>query len=128
MASFLKKLTKEIGTIKAMVDIPALKNERTRLEKNRDDIDMCIRASETIVSQLPSIEHTIACLTDLKSTNIIVDDNDEMGEKVNALIEYLTEKMKNAMHDIETAAAQKQAIVDAIEKINAQLKAARGKV
>lgn len=123
MASFIKTIIKEVNTIKSMLDIPALKNQRERLRKRLEEVEKIYTKYNTILDKAVLIKETANTMLEL--CNICLEGNEFEIDKANVLNVALLNSVEIANNESNRAFAEIQWLNGEIEKINVELNAAR---
>jgi len=123
MASFIKTIIKEVNTIKSMLDIPALKNQRERLRKRLEEVEKIYTKYNTILDKAVLIKETANTMLEL--CNICLEGNEFEIDKANVLNVALLKSVEIANNESNRAFAEIQWLEGEIEKINVELNAAR---
>lgn len=123
MASFIKSIIKEVNTIKSMLDIPALKNQRERLRKRLEEVEKIYTKYNTILDKAVLIKETANTMLEL--CNICLEGNEFEIDKANVLNVALLKSVEIANNESNRAFAEIQWLEGEIEKINVELNAAR---
>jgi len=123
MASFMKSIIKEVNTIKSMLDIPALKNQRERLRKRLEEVEKIYTKYNTILDKAVLIKETANTMLEL--CNICLEGNEFEIDKANVLNVALLKSVEIANNESNRAFAEIQWLEGEIEKINVELNAAR---
>ena len=123
MASFIKSIVKEVNTIKSMLDIPALKNERETLRKQLEEAQNTYTKHQTILDKSTMIKETVTAMLDV--CNICLQGNAFEMEKANTLNNALLDSIEKAQEGSNRAFTEIKRLESEIEKINVKLSAAR---
>lgn len=129
--SLFKAIAKEIKTVKSMLDIPELKNERQAIRRKIDMIRANIEKNQQIINKREVIERTIRDLEDV--WDICFNHEKEAGLEdhyglAGKVIESLQTSVANATLDITTDLEQLSLLEENLQQVNKMLDTARANV
>lgn len=119
----MKSIIKEVSTIKSMLDIPALKNEREGLKKQLEEAEKTYTKHNTILDKATLIKETASTMLEL--CNICLQGNEFELDKANTLNVALLASVEIAKEGSNRAFTEIKRLESEIEKINVKLSAAR---
>ena len=118
-------MVNEVSSIKAMIDIPALKNERNETQTELDNLMIVKNVQQKIIDEKELMQITIKTLHTYNLTHLSTDQ--EMIAHSNAITQYLNAHIANADELLRTTNAQIITLTTKLKDIKHKLEVARKK-
>lgn len=126
MSSFLRKVVKEVQTIKNIIDIPSMKKHRDEIKTEIENLKKQLEITNEMLSNKGKFDNVINSCEDIKD---IKGDElwDEMTNKLASYLLYLKEKMDNLQKEYIETNLKLEELNKELENINKAIDKARGK-
>lgn len=122
--SFIKSIAKEIKSIKSMIDIPELKNERERIKKRIEESRIVHEKQQKIVQNRERIRQVFRDFEDIVSLSFEEGEQESAQNVINTLLTRVEESEKlSASVEGDISRLEQE-----LKKVNDKLSAARGAV
>lgn len=92
--SFIKSIAKEIKSIKSMIDIPELKNERERIKKRIEESRIVHEKQQKIVQNRERIRQVFRDFEDIVSLSFEEGEQESAQNVINTLLTRVEESEK----------------------------------
>jgi chromosome segregation ATPase len=122
--SFIKSLVKEIKTVKSMINIPDLKNERERFHRKIDELRTTVAEQQKVIQQEGRILQVTRDLEELIGICFEEKEKERAQEVINNLLNRVEEAEKISKSKEEEISRLEQEL----ERVNEKLSAARAAV
>jgi predicted nucleic acid-binding Zn-ribbon protein len=124
--SFIKNLVKEIKTVKSMIDIPDLKNERDRINKRMEELNKSYEKHRLIADYETRIRQVMRDLEDV--SEICFEGQEEYKNSAKQVIDALANRVEEAEKSSKSIEEEISRVTGDLQRVNDKLSAARAAV
>lgn len=128
--SFFKNIVKEIKTVKSMIDIPELKNEREKLNRKMEKLNATKEEHDLIIQNETRIRQVMRELEDLSSICFRGQEEgqEEKRTSTKQVIDNLQNKLEESERIVSSTAEELSRVEQDLKRVNEKLSAARAAV
>jgi chromosome segregation ATPase len=124
--SFIKSIVKEIKTVKSMLDIPELKNERSNLSKKLESHNSIVDKHQKIIQKKEDIEKTVRDLEEV--VEICLKEKEDEFNSAKKVIEAILNCVEDSEKKIKSETEEISRLEQELKRVNDKLSAARASV
>jgi hypothetical protein len=124
--SFIKNLAKEFQTVKSMIDIPDLKNERYKINKKIEESNTSLSKVRCILENETRIRQVIRDLEDL--SEICFEGQPDKKDSAQQVIQQLETRVEESEKLSSSLEGELSRLDRELQRINEKLSAARANV
>ena len=126
--SFIKSLVKEIKTVKSMIDIPELKNERDRINKKLEELRRSHEKHHLIIEYNARIRQVMRELEDVSEICFDGPEQEESKNSAKQVIGALANRVEDAEKWAKSLEEEISRVNQELQRVNEKLSEARAAV